>query len=151
VTILALYKVKKGSIYSNKDAKIIGNCIENLMKDNAGEISAKQLLDTAKSIRSPLHKYFDWDDTKAAEKWRLHQSRQMLSSIVVTVNCDNIPKEQRCFVNVVNDSKENVYVPVLTAINKPDYLQQLIKEAQMYINHFNDVLTLLSVEIKKRK
>jgi len=31
----------------------------------------------------PLHKRFDWDDTKAAHKWRILQARNLISSVQI--------------------------------------------------------------------
>lgn len=53
---------------------------------------AEELLKTAASKKSPLHKYFEWDDAKAATQHRLDQARNMLRASVyiatITTNGD---------------------------------------------------------------
>lgn len=43
----------------------------------------QSVLEIAKNPKSELHKCFDWDDTSAAEKFRLIQARQMIQSFVI--------------------------------------------------------------------
>ncbi len=41
-------------------------------------VTPERLLQEASNPRNPLHRYFEWDDSRAAHKWRLEQARQML-------------------------------------------------------------------------
>jgi len=41
------------------------------------KISPQELLEKARNEDSELHKCFEWDDSVAAEKYRLIQARQM--------------------------------------------------------------------------
>jgi hypothetical protein len=56
---------------TDTDAKIIGEFIHKRFK---GQVTAKELLAEARSPKCPVHKYFEWDDTKAAELYRLRQA-----------------------------------------------------------------------------
>lgn len=51
------------------------------LESEQGELTAHQVLDDARSPDSPLHRYFDWDDSEAAEKWRLSQARTLIRNI----------------------------------------------------------------------
>lgn len=46
-----------------------------------GNFTPTDVLDIAKSPKSPLHKYFEWDDSKAAHAYRLTQARHLVLSI----------------------------------------------------------------------
>ncbi len=65
---------------SNQDAKKIGVFIDKHFK---GSVTAKELLNIARDEKSFLHKFFDWDDSSAAEKYRLSQARNLIVSIHV--------------------------------------------------------------------
>jgi len=54
-----------------------------------GSITPEILVNEAKKRKSPLHAIFEWDDTKAAENYRLQQARILLNNIQVTIITDN--------------------------------------------------------------
>lgn len=45
--------------------------------------SAEQILEKARDINTELHKCFCWDDTEAAEKWRIHTARMVSGNIII--------------------------------------------------------------------
>jgi hypothetical protein len=47
----------------------------------AGIITADAVLEDAKNEESPLHKYFEWDDSKAATMFRKDQARELIRSV----------------------------------------------------------------------
>jgi hypothetical protein len=55
------------------------------LEDRRGRITPELVLDAARDKRSVLHDCFDWDDTIAAERWRLEQSRELIRSVKFTV------------------------------------------------------------------
>ena len=55
------------------------------LESKHGELTPDMVLQEAEDESSPLHEYFDWDDTIAAVKWRRHQARKMILSIKVVV------------------------------------------------------------------
>jgi len=57
-----------------------------------GSITPEILVNEAKKRKSPLHAIFEWDDTKAAENYRLQQARILLNNIQVTIITDNESK-----------------------------------------------------------
>jgi hypothetical protein len=61
--------------------------LSKIYKKN-GSVDAETVVDVAKSPKSPLHACFEWDDTKAAHKYRLVQARTIIRSIGVEVKGD---------------------------------------------------------------
>ena len=47
------------------------------------EVTPLQVLDRAKDKSSELHKCFDWNNSVAADKWRLYQARSVLNHLIV--------------------------------------------------------------------
>lgn len=76
------YFARDGSPYSNKDARIIGPVIEALA-ESGGAVTARDVLDAARSTNSPLHPYFEWDDKRAADLHRLQEAKNMLRAIKI--------------------------------------------------------------------
>ncbi len=53
--------------------------------ERGGRLSPEDVLRSAASTNSPLHDYFEWDDSAAAQKHRLEQARQLIRSVRVVV------------------------------------------------------------------
>lgn len=75
------YLAVEGSPFSNKDARIIGPVLHEMGQERG--VTARDVVDVARSDNSPLHQYFDWIDEKAADLWRLEQARKMMRSILI--------------------------------------------------------------------
>jgi len=56
--------------------------IDNELTSKGIEATSKNLLEAARDKDSPLHKYFEWDDSIAAENWRLRQAGQLSHRVV---------------------------------------------------------------------
>ena len=63
--------------------KQVTDAIVALERD--GRLSARSVLNAAMDKNSPLHSYFEWDDTAAAVKYRLEQARELIRKIKVEV------------------------------------------------------------------
>lgn len=60
-----------------------------MSKANGGKITPEALVAAARDPDSPLHDYFEWDDSTAAEKYRMMQARTMLRSCHYNVTINN--------------------------------------------------------------
>lgn len=65
-----------------KDAKAVGEHLELLRKQCKGELTPEDVLEDAKHDNSPLHSFFEWDDTAAAHAHRLAQARGLIRAVV---------------------------------------------------------------------
>lgn len=98
MTIISIkeYYAAQGSRYSDKDASILGPALSELAVK--GEVQPRDVVDVAKSSNSPLHKYFEWNDARAADQFRLEQARNMLRSIKVKYTENGAERVGRAFV-----------------------------------------------------
>jgi hypothetical protein len=117
--------------------EVIDEIIE-IQKDKG--LTAETILDEAKKKSSPLHNFFDWDNTTAGEKWRLQQARILINEIKVIVNS----KERYAFENVritVCDQPEETtreYKPIMEILSKEEYRTQVIKQALENITYWKE-------------
>ena len=95
---------------SNKVAENIGPEIHALMQENdGGDLTPDAYLDWAKeNPNSKSYGQFDWEDTVAARKWRIHQARNIINSIEIRVvdergDTVNVP----AFINIMKKADEN--------------------------------------------
>lgn len=99
------------------------------LKDQYGEVTGETFLESARDERSEMHKLFDWDDTKAAEKWRVHQARTIICSIRVTIEeREEEPLVVRAFVH--DKAEEPTYVHIVDALTDAEKRAQVIADAK---------------------
>jgi hypothetical protein len=55
--------------------------LEELAKAANGDLKPSAVLAEARKKTSVLHRMFEWNDTKAAEKYRLFQARELIASV----------------------------------------------------------------------
>lgn len=90
--------------------------------DRNGQLTPALVLSEARDPEHPLHRRFIWDDTEAAERYRLHQAQVLIRSVnVVIERAPNTPPiKVRAFVSQteihegmdVEDEPSGIYLPV---------------------------------------
>ena len=56
--------------------------LEMLREEASGQLLPEKIVEFARSANTALHSAFTWDDGAAAERWRLHQARQVVRAAV---------------------------------------------------------------------
>ena len=128
-----IYKPAQGARLSVQDAQIYGEHIDNLTQ-KTGYVTPLVILKDAKDKKSPLHVFFDWDDTEAAHKWRIEQAKYLLRHITVEIINDGETQTIRHFHSVVVQGKIdeppcNVYVTTDTILTDKDKRAQVVAHA----------------------
>lgn len=83
------------------DAKAVGGHMEFLRNQCKGELTAQDVLDDARNPNSPLHSFFEWNDSAAAEAHRLAQARGLIRSVVAIYVSDDKPAvRQKAYVHI---------------------------------------------------
>lgn len=83
---------------------------------------------------SELNKCFDWDDTTAAEKWRVHTARLICCSLKVVVTHEE--KEPVSYRLIQTDKEEKAYKPVVLTVRNDDEYSRLLKQAKAELAAF---------------
>lgn len=99
-----------------------------------GAVTPEAVLEDARSEDSPIHGDFEWDNDKAAEKYRLKQAQQMISLLVVSE--DDKPNT-RAFVNTHTDIKKAAYMNVGKAMQSQDLRRVVLGNARREMIMFN--------------
>lgn len=96
------------------------------------KITPKEMVDRARDEKSELHKCFEWNDTVAAEKYRLHQARNVLAMLVFKPKTE---EEQPVRVFSLTTEK-SVYQPTKSFLVQADEYQDLLKRALAELEMF---------------
>src|SRR3954451_3006050 len=75
------YFSAQNDLYSKTDAKQVGPELERLAA--AGKSKPRDIVEAARPEASPLHRYFEWNDQRAAEGFRQMQAGRMARTIRV--------------------------------------------------------------------
>lgn len=86
---------------ASDNAAEVGAHLDHLRQHFKGELTPKDVVDDARNPNSPLHSFFEWDDSAAAEQHRLHQARGLIRSVVaIYVQPDEPARRTKAFVHV---------------------------------------------------
>ena len=104
------------------------------LEKQKGMILPKDLVDIARHEDSPIHEMFEWDDSKAAQEYRLQQARQMIREVRVEIE----GKTTQAYYNVKVQEREpsQGYVSVTRILADEQMSQSLIKDALREIDHW---------------
>lgn len=70
------------------DPQVIGEELERLRNTSGGLLQPRAVVKAAASPSSPLHRYFQWDDTVAARKFRNIQAQQLISHVRIEMDAE---------------------------------------------------------------
>lgn len=84
-------------------AATVGAVVEAIQEESGGSCPPIALVDAARPKDSELHSLFEWDDSSAAESYRIDQARGVIRSLRVTVVSAGVPEfePKPAFVSVV--------------------------------------------------
>ena len=136
-----VFKYEWGIMKFPVAAETVGKRCKELEKDY-GSITKQMLLDSAREANDDLHGLFEWNDGIAAEKYRLHQAGQVLSSLKVSVIEDDKeqekPKRTKAFVQVQRDNHRAVYMNVNVALGNEDTRKSVLEIALAELKCFRE-------------
>lgn len=81
------------------DPNDVGKEFEKIEKEN-GKVTAKKVVEVAKDEKNIMHSCFEWNDTKAAEKYRFIEAHNLISQLVKVSIKEPQRKEVRAYVNI---------------------------------------------------
>ena len=127
-SVAVSFRVVQGSRLRKADAEVLGKAFERLKA--SGPLTADRVLEEAMSARSPLHKFFEWDNEKAAHKFRLEQARRLIRSIEIVIeDAKGKSVPMRAYYSVKDAEGQRNYEPMAFVFSSPDLADQVIQEA----------------------
>lgn len=116
-------------------AEVVGKVLRRLEKASSG-ITTEAILAEARVADSPIHRWFEWDDTIAAEEYRKNQARVMVQQIIIVYESesDTAPVECRAFLNVTEDNRQQ-YMSTAKVLSDDELKRQVIDAVLVQIDH----------------
>ena len=123
------------------DAQTAGNELQRIYERD-GVIEPETVVAESRTPSAPLHSCFEWDDEKAANKYRITQAQNIIRAIVVVDEAKQ--PETRAFVNVQRE-----YHPVSVVVRNPEkreiLLQNALNELRWFERKYNTLQELSNV------
>jgi hypothetical protein len=122
-----------------------------VLKDDDDMISPEAVVAAARPKNSPLHEYFDWEDSEAARCWRLHQARNLIR---VCIRIEELPNDEKqeiqVFVSLPEDRNDEGGYRVMTDVLNDDerreaLLEMALKDLQTFRRKYAVLKELASV------
>lgn len=115
---------------SKVDAQSVGETLERIRKAASDDLRPAAVVEEARDGSSPLHPLFDWDNSSAADKYRIHQARQVIAAVIVhRVDNRELQKPIPAFVNIVDDDGQR-YVSTVSAMNDAEKREIILRNAR---------------------
>ena len=138
------------------DANIVGGVVEQL-EAQYGEATRESFLEVSRPEDAPTHCLFEWDDSIAAEKWRLDQSRKIITNLrVVYLDNDKNDVKVPAFINTSAPKEKTSYESIEQALRDTSkreiILNRLRGELDAFIirnQHIEELADLLEESAQK--
>ena len=114
----------KTNLFGNADAQKVADEISALGE----KFTPSDIVDMARNPATESHKCFEWDDEKAAEKYRLQQARTVVCNLVYVSTDDGKTHEPvRLF---YKPSEESGYKPTTLILQNQSEYEYLLQECR---------------------
>lgn len=126
---MARYLWKPGTKGISLDPQTVGETLEAVRMSNGGVLEPEAVVEASRPATAPLHPYFEWDDAKAAEKYRKDQAGHLIRCITVEIptGAGREPMQTRAFVSVEDGGRH--YTSTVVAMGNPALRQQVVQAA----------------------
>jgi hypothetical protein len=121
-----------------------------------GSLTPQNILDASRPKNALFHTLFQWDDTVAAEHYRLQQARTILNNIEITVVSDGQPKQISVYEVIKQPSTIGAYKSINSmTIDDIDFIRMrtlkelnILKDKLSVYKEFNKVSSSLNQAIQ---
>lgn len=114
------------------DAQTAGEEL-NRIYEKHGELEPADVVEESKDENAPLHDCFEWDDVKAAQKYRIHQAGKLIRCVVSVTENEKTkePIQTRAYVHV-----QDTYRPISVVVESQDMVDEMMETAMSELNNF---------------
>ncbi|HOX27401.1 MAG TPA: hypothetical protein PLU44_16765 [Candidatus Krumholzibacteria bacterium] len=118
-----------------RDMDVIAGALDKVRAKVGGMLDAPDVVKAARPEKSPLHRYFEWDDTEAAELYRVEQARCLIRLVVTTV--PGAAEPVQAFVSLTTERGRG-YRHIIDVLDDEDLQQQMLADALAELERWRD-------------
>ena len=107
-------------------------CADEIMEicEELESATPQQILEKARDSNTELHKCFTWDDTEAAEKWRISEARAVVRNLKIIEQKTDKQPEPTTIRDFYKTDNESGYKPTKLILKKPDEYKALVERCR---------------------
>lgn len=110
---------------------VIREELKRIAVANGGHLRAPDVVEAARDKKSVLHSQFEWDDTAAAEKFRISQARGLIRVVVEYLGPAESSQAERVFVSLSSDREDGRgYRQTISVMSDEHLKKQLLEDAR---------------------
>lgn len=130
--------------------------LHRIAEQHGGKLRPADVVKEARAKSSPLHSSFEWDDSEAAQRYRIWQARQLISVTVEYIGSGQESKLTRVFVSLSPDRKQGGgYRSISTVMDNASQRRTLmadaVEEMERFQQKYSDLKELAEVFAAMRK
>lgn len=112
--------------------------LRSIAAKNDGLLKPEDVVKAARPVDSPLHTRFTWDDSEAANQYRLEQARKLIRTTIQFIEVDGQDQSFRVFCSLTPDRENDGggYRETVTVLSDRRYRNQLLADAQDEMKRF---------------
>lgn len=105
--------------------------LEFVRTQHGGVLRPEDVVEFARNERTALHAEFQWDDSEAAQQYRLWQARQVIRLTITVVDSPAGKQTLPMYVSLVPDRQKpgGGYRPLVEVMTAEDMRDQLLRQA----------------------
>lgn len=136
------FELRRGVSVRGVRADTIVAELERIAGQDDGSLTASSVLDASRPKDAPLHPAFEWDNKKAAEKYRLQQANTVIRCVTIKHDSgENVSIWQ--YVPSEAKSDAGRYLPTPVVIARPDLFISALTHLQARVNEAKESLAAL--------
>ncbi len=121
--------------------------LTKMARQNGGVLKVEDVLNEARDESSILHKHFEWDDSEAAQKYRLQQARALIQKCKITL-VETQPVHIRAFVSLPTDREAGGGYRLTSEVFGDEALKaELLRDIQLTISRWTQKLHLMDSDL----
>jgi hypothetical protein len=124
--------------------------LRRIYRAHGNRMHPPHVINAARDPDSPLHKFFLWDNTKAAEEFRLIQARQLIATVRITIP-DSAVGERTIRAYHSLRSEQSGYRHMEDIVDAPDLLESLVSQFASDLERITDRYDAIRSTAKSRR
>ena len=110
--------------------------LKRIARSNNNLLKAGDVIQVARMERSPLHPYFEWDDSIAGQKYRLEQARELIRINISFIK--GVETQARTFISLSTDRRASGggYREMEYVLDNPTWRETMVKDALIDLENF---------------
>lgn len=119
--------------------------LREIARMNKGVLKTSDVVDYARDNNTTLHKCFEWDDSLAAEKYRLEQAKLIVRVQMIDVPIDKESRtvKVREYFSLTEKRGDGEYKKLVDIIKTRPYREQLLADARNELRSFQEKYSIL--------